>query len=345
VVLAASSYSIPIDLPERPSEMAARLLLALTALYVQRPTHTAEEQQQYSELALRLIDKVEAPTHAAVADLLQRHPDAPAEVSERLGGMQFSRDGDPKPEPHSAPDQRGAGNPQLKGNQHLGIGQGASTDAASDAPARGQPATRTPEFGEAFFAASAAERRRMMSLIADRYHGPVAAPKGGERAFASIDAAALHGRIGEFTREFERLIDIPRSLCERILHDPSGEPMVVAAKAAGMPIAIVQRILLLVNPAAGHSVERVYDLTELYHDLDERAARDLLVQWRMRATASDSLPQLQADAGNGRRDAPLSVSLASLRSRFGALTERVRNQAFNVRCDRGSVGRRGLQSQ
>lgn len=346
MVLAASSYSIPIELAERPSEMAARLLLALTALYVQRPTHTAEEHQQYSELALRLIDKVEAATHAAVADLLQRHPDAPAEVSERLGGMQFARDGDPKPEPHSAPDQRGAGNPQLKGNQHLGIGQHAATDAASDASARGQPVTRTPEFGEAFFAASAAERRTMMSLIADSYRdGPAAVPKDGERAFASIDAAALHGRIGEFTCEFERLIDIPRSLCERILHDPSGEPMVVAAKAVGMPIAIVQRILLLVNPAPGHSVERVYDLTQLYHDLDERAARDLLVQWRMRATASDSLPQMQADAGDASRDAPLSVSLASLRSRFGALTERVRNQAFNVRCDRGSVGRCGLRSQ
>jgi hypothetical protein len=251
VVLAASSYDIPIELAERPSEMAARLLLALTALYVQRPTHTVEEQQQYSELALRLIDKVGAATHTAVADLLQRHPDAPAEVTERFGGMQFSRDGDPKPEPHSALDQRGA--PQLKGNQHLGIGQRASTEPASDAPARGQPATRTPEFGEAFFAASAAERRRMLSLIADS-DSPAPARKDSERAFASIDAAALHGRIGEFSREFERLIDIPRSLCERILHDPSGEPMVVAAKAAGMPIAIVQRILL--NPAAGHSVER-----------------------------------------------------------------------------------------
>jgi hypothetical protein len=323
--------------------MAARLVLALTALYVQRATHTAEEQQQYSELALRLINKVEATTHTAVADMLQRHPDAPAEVAARLGGMQSSRDGDRKAEPRSTPDQCCALNQQLKGN--LGIEQGASVGAPSDEPA-GQPPTLAPACGEAFFAASPAQRRRLLSLIADT-HGddPAVAPEDGERLFASIDAATLHGPIGEFTREFERLIDIPRSLCERILNDRSGEPMVVAAKAAGMPIAILQGILLLVNPAASHSVERVYDLTELYHDIDGRTARDLLVQWRTQATASDSLPQMEAGAGDGSRDGARPISVASLRYRFGALTERVRNQAFNARCDRGSVGPRGLRSQ
>ena len=114
--------------------------------------------------------------------------------------------------------------------------------------------------------------------------------------------------------------------------------MVVAAKATGMPIAILQHILLLVYPAANHSVERVYDLTELYHDLDGRTARGLLVQWRTQATASD-------DAGDDSPDGPRPIAVASLRYRFCALTERVRNQAFNARCDRGSVGLRDLRSQ
>jgi hypothetical protein len=337
VALAASSYSVPIELTERPSaDMAARLVLALTALYVQRATHTAEEQQQYSELALRLIDKVEPATHIAVADMLQRHPDAPAEVAARLGGTQSSRDGDRKVEPRSTPDQRCAVNQHLNGN--LGIGQCASAGAPSDAPA-GQPPTLAPAFGEAFFAASPDQRRRLLSLIADTHaDDPAVAPEHGERMFASIEAAALHGRTGEFTRAFERLSDIPRRLCERILNDPAGEPLVVAAKAAGMPIAILQRILLLVNPATSHSVERVYDLTELYHDLDGGTARGLLVQWRTQATASDN-------AGDDSPDGPRPISVASLRYRFCALTERVRNQAFNARCDPGSVGRRDLRSQ
>ena len=112
-----------------------------------------------------------------------------------------------------------------------------------------------------------------------------------------------------------------------------------------MPIAILQHILLLVSAAASHSVERVYDLTELYHNLDGRAARDLLVQWRTQATASDSLPEMEAYAQDGSPDASRPILVASLRLRFGALTERVQSQAVNLRRDRGSVGRRGLRSR
>ena len=90
--------------------------------------------------------------------------------------------------------------------------------------------------------------------------------------YERLDAAALQGRIGEFIREFERLLDLPRGLCERIINDPTGEPIVVAAMAVHMPIAVLQRILLLVNPAVGHSVERVFDLTNLAYDLDRGAA-------------------------------------------------------------------------
>ncbi len=201
-----------------------------------------------------------------------------------------------------------------------------------------------PGFGEAFFAASPAERRRLLSLIkSNDGSDPQAAPKQSERVFASLDIAALHGRIGEFTREFERLIDIPKSLCERILNDPSGEPMVVAAKATSMPIAILQRILLLVNPAVSHSVQRVYDLTELYHGLDRGAARDLLAQWRAQAKPNDPVPEPGPAAAERKTGALRDTSVASLRSRFGALTERL--QAVNARSGRGSAARRGLLSR
>jgi hypothetical protein len=286
-------------------------LLALTALYVQRPTHTAEEQQQYIELALRLIDKVEAATRTAIAGILQRHPDAPAEVVARLGGRQSSRDGDPEGEPH---------------------------------PTRGEG--REGEFGEAFFAASAAERRRLLSLV-DRGCGDdvEAAPEDSVRRYGKVDAAALPGQIGEFAREFGPLIDIPTSLCERILNDPSGEPMVVAAKATGMPIAILQRILLLISASASYSVQRVYDLTELYHGLDGDAARDLLTKWRTEAKRNDPVPETGPNTADRRHGAPRDASVASLRFRFGALTARVQGYAVNARADRGSVARRGLRSR
>ena len=103
-----------------------------------------------------------------------------------------------------------------------------------------------------------------------------------------LDAAVLQGRIGELIREFERTLDLPRSLCERIVNDPLGEPMVVAAAAARIPIAVVQRILLLINPAVSHSVERVFDLTNLYYELDRRAADRLMSLWREAARRDEA---------------------------------------------------------
>jgi hypothetical protein len=352
VLVTPTSRDILTGIGERPgADMTARLLLALTALYVQRPTHTAEEQQQYIELALRLIDKVDAATRTAVAGILQRHPDAPAEVFGRLGGMQSSPDHNPEDDTHSAREQHFTCHQhschQHLCHQNLADGERAPMPAPSDAaPEIRQLTLATSEIGEAFFAASPTERRRLLSLIAPVGGDQVqAAPEGGERIFGRLDAAALQGRIGEFTREFERLVDIPKSLCERILNDPSGEPMVVAAKATGVPIAILQRILLLINPAVSYSVQRVYDLTDLYHGLDRGAARDLLALWRAQAMPSDPTPAARPAAMDRNPGALRDTSVASLRSRFGALTERLQGQAVNARPGPGSVARRDLRSR
>jgi hypothetical protein len=332
LVTSANSGTL-IEVGDRPgADMTARLLLALTALYTQRPTHTAEEQQQYIELALRLIDKVEAATRTAVAGILQRHPDAPAEVVARLGGRQSSRHRDPQGEPHSAQDQHLAGNQRFESNPHPADLERAPTPALSNVPAVRQLAPIPPEFGEAFFAASPAERRRLLSLTTRGERDDVqAAPADSEFLHEKVDAAALQGQVGEFTRELAQLIDIPSSLCERILDDPWGEPMVVAAKAAGMPIAMLQRILLLVSASASYSVERVYDLTELFHGLDGHAARSLLAQWRAQAKLNDPTAETGPNAAGPKPDVRWNAPVASLRSRFGALTERVRSQAIDAR--------------
>jgi len=334
----ATNRDILAGLGERPgTDMTARLLLALTALYVQRPTHTVEEQQQYIELALRLIDQVDPTTRTTVAGILQRHPEAPAEVFERLGSMQSSRSGAPENDPHPTGDQHSTTDQRLA--------NGGRTSTSEAAPTARQLDLVTPDFGEAFFSASPAERRRRLSLIASGSDDVQAASGDGGRIYGGLDLAALQGRIGEFTREFERLVDIPKSLCERILNDSSGEPMVVAAKAIGLPIAILQRILLLVNPAVSHSVQRVYDLTELYYDLDRGAACDLLAVWRAQAKPNDPTPSTRSAAEDRKSDALRDTSVASLRSRFGALTERLQGQAVNSRPGRGSVARRGLRSR
>jgi hypothetical protein len=304
----------------------ARLLLALTSLYVQRPVHTAEEQQQYVELVRHLIDKVGPTTRAAVAVRLRRHPDAPVEMIERLGGMPCGDDDGPDGAPppvamdQVAMDQRAAGDPPPESDQRLAHANAECEPApalSDTAPAAPQPEPPTPETGEAFFAASPEERRRLLSMLAARGDA-AAAPESSRRFHVRIDTAAWRGRTDAFARDFERLIDAPKSLCERILNDPSGEPMVVAAKATGMPVAMLQRILLLVSPATNHSVQRVYELSELYQGLDGRTARDLLAAWRERA-AGPSPQTALAVVTNPR--------VANLRARFGALNARLQQQA------------------
>jgi hypothetical protein len=311
-------------LADRPgADMTARLLLALTALYVERPTHTSEEEQQYVELVLRLIDKVDATARAKVADLLCGHVGAPAEILARLNATPSAC-----AIPPDAVDVATADSPQ----EHAAAERVAVPLAPSHAaiPADGEPvASAAPlaELGEAFLAGTAAERRQVLSQIAglapdEDGAGPQPAGPDNARAFAGLDAAAMEGRIGEFLREFERLLSVPKSLCERILNDRSGEPMVIAARAANMPIAVLQRILLLVNPAVSHSVQRVFDLSDLFHDIEQRTAVKLLSLWRARARDMEATAKSEPSDNRsvGSRDG------SALRSRFGALADRIRVQ-------------------
>jgi hypothetical protein len=197
----STNNDVLMGLGDRPgADMTKRLLLALTALYVQRPIHTAEEQRQYIELALRLIDEIDEATRITVAGILQRCPDAPAVVFERLGGTISSLGGGPKGTPHASREQRRA---------------------------------------------------------------------DGER--------------------------------------------------------------------------RVYDLTDLYHGLDRGAAHNLLASWRAQAELDDAASEPKPDAG--KPAGPRGTSVAGLRARFGALTERLKSRAVNVRPGPGSAARRDLRSR
>ena len=60
------------------------LLRVVTDLYIQKPTHSAEEERQYTELALRLIDLVDTRTRSIVAEKIAGYAGAPAAVRQRL---------------------------------------------------------------------------------------------------------------------------------------------------------------------------------------------------------------------------------------------------------------------
>jgi uncharacterized protein (DUF2336 family) len=60
------------------------LLRVLTDLYVQKPVHSPEEETQFVELALGLVDAVDPQTRATVAAALAAYPAAPDVVVGRL---------------------------------------------------------------------------------------------------------------------------------------------------------------------------------------------------------------------------------------------------------------------
>lgn len=219
------------------------LLRVLTDLYVQKPAHSPDEETQYVELALGLIKTVDEPTRAALVARLSAYPAAPATILDKLAG------------------------------------NAAPLSAEIPAP----PESETIDLVDLFFAAGGEERRLILANLEvaaatpDR-HRPL--PPASSEVTRRLETAALQRNPGEFSRMLERALGISLALAERIVRDDSGEPIVVAAKALGMTGAVLQRILLFLNPAIGESIERVYDLAHLFDELTPEAAGRMLVIWR-----------------------------------------------------------------
>src|SRR5665213_2331404 len=180
-----------IDVPHLPNlnglvELANRdgvdirptLLRVMTDLYVQKPHHTEQEAEHFTELALRLIDLVDAPTRAIVANKIAGYPTAPAAVRHRLLKEMISiRPAEP------AADER-------------------ADEATPLSNARPSPAD---ELSELFFASSTEERRLILLNLPYAPLSPAApvAAKAGE-SIHRMEAAALGHNTEVFARELER---------------------------------------------------------------------------------------------------------------------------------------------
>lgn len=256
-------------------DMRPTLLRVLTDLYVQKPTHTPQEERHYTELALRLLDGVDVPTRAVVAARLTRYRFPPARVMERLAGELQD------PITHVPPPQR------TVAATVDAVRQGTdATPARAGAPrsnvAHPVDANAAQELNELFFTADAAERRLILlnlDIVGTRASGRGRAlrdPAAGKR----LEAAALARSRDGFARELAASLQISRELAQRIARDDLGETIVVATKALGVPRELVYRILLFINTAIGHSVERVHALADLYDELPVPAADEIVAIWQ-----------------------------------------------------------------
>ncbi len=238
------------------------LLRVLTDLYVQKPVHSADEEIQYVELALGLLDTVDDATRAGVAASLSRYPAAPLAVLAKIDA--------------TAPPS----------------GHGAVAEMTNETAAMPRPATVADDLIELFLTADSAERRLIL-LNFDAAHTASAAtaPPASNTIIARLESAAFERNSGEFSRTLSNALGIRRDLAERLARDHSGEPIVVAAKALGMKAAVLQRILLFLNPAVGQSVQRVHDLAGLFDELPRQAAERMLAIWRATGPASRPIHQ------------------------------------------------------
>src|SRR5262249_48738648 len=59
-----------------------------------------------------------------------------------------------------------------------------------------------------------------------------------------------------------------------------GEPIVLAAKAMGLPAEVLQRLLLFWSSWVGQPVDRICELADLYDEISTDAAHRLIAIWR-----------------------------------------------------------------
>lgn len=250
----------------RDAELRPTLLRVLTDLYVQRLAHSREDEQRFTELALPLLETVDPATRAEIARRLKRHLSPPARVMAFLAGGANDITAPKQPEPlvsvattRQGEDSADAGAASLIGDEALAA-----------------------DLDQQFFAADAEARRLILRNV------PVVAPDaGGEvarRADAAtaerLEAAVLTRNLEEFARLLASSLRISLDQAHRIARDDLGEPLVVAARALGIKRDALYRMLMFINPAIGHSVERVHALAALYDEISVRSADDIVAIWR-----------------------------------------------------------------
>jgi hypothetical protein len=286
------------ELDQKGIDIRPTLLRVLTDQYVASPRHTPQEDEQYTELAMRLIDETDSASRAAVSARLARHPAAPRPVV-----LQLARDVLEVAEPilkyspcltaadcDAIASERGPSYAELiaeRGKPRPPRPAEPAAPAAEPGPgARSTADAEAAELCELFFAAGSPERRLILMTLDYVPSEPRAPPSILQRAdIWRIESAALAHNTGGVVREIEQALGVSAALARRIVNDELGEPIVVAAKAMNLPNDVLQRMLLFINPTVGQSVDRVFELATLYSDISVDAARRLVAIWSEAALA------------------------------------------------------------
>lgn len=290
------------------------LLRVLTDLYVHKLSHTPDEERHYTELALRLFEAVDVPARIAVARRLAGYRWPPLRVLQWLAGdvsevaAQLRSHSFPQPSALA-----GAAPPRPAVMPPAGDDTSPEGERLAEA-LHVIDRTTASVLNELFFAANAEERR--LILLNLNVVAPVPAGRVGVSHDPSVgrrlEAAALARNSEEFAQQLARSLRIPREQARRMARDELGEPVALAGKALGVARDVLHRILLFVNPAVGHSVERVHALAALYDDMTPQAAEGMVEIWQA----------LQPNEGAGAKHQPLTWDGDMRRARIATTAQR-----------------------
>jgi uncharacterized protein (DUF2336 family) len=313
-------------------DMRPTLLRVLTDLYVQKLAHTPDEERHYTELALRLLDAVDVTTRTAVAARLSRHLSPPVQVIRRLAAdlpavaeplrahplLQRGAKSEP-PAPAKVPAVAMAETPisapPTAATLHAEeIDQAKAPHPAADlnAPIGADVAVT---LNELFFAADASERRLIvlnLEVVAPLPSGH-ARLSGDPVVIQRLEKAALSGNREEFAKQLAQALQVPHTQAHRIAADELGEPLLIAAKALAMPRDVLYRLLLFVNTAIGHSVERVGTLATLYDEMTTQAAVHMVAIWQAMQQGARSAAQHSPLLYNDEPRARARTTVATVR--------------------------------
>jgi hypothetical protein len=298
-----------LNLDRQGVDIRPTLLRVITDQYLQTAVHTPDEERQFTELALRLIDETEIATRAAVATRLAHHASAPHAIILRLARDALdvaepillhspcltqadldaiAIEGGP---PYAEVIARRRGTEQA--SKRAAVGSSSETalieaesadsiHASSSAPnAMKLTDTSSRELCETFFFAGPDERKLILMMLDYVPTVPAKPPSPLARnAIWRLESAALQHNTEVVIQDLERALAISRRLARRIVQDEMGEPIVVAAKALALPGDVLQRILLFMNPRIGQSVELVHKLAGLAGEITLEAARRLVDIWQ-----------------------------------------------------------------
>jgi hypothetical protein len=272
-------------------DMRPTLIRVLTDLYVQKLTHTPDEERHYTELALRLLNGVDVPTRTTVAARLAKHLSPPLRVIQYLVNdlpeIAAPLRGHALLEPPAQPAEPAP---------PVAIAPTVEDTAPIEAPPEEEPIEHEPvtdlrgimhstiagELNDVFFTATEHERRLILlnlHIAVPMSAGQVVVlrdPGIGQR----LEAAAMGNHREDVVTQLAEALRVPREQARRIVRDDHGESIVVAVKALGIPRDVVYRLLMFLNPAVGHSVERVHALAMLYDEMTAQAAEGMVAIWQ-----------------------------------------------------------------